>query len=87
MRKNKAFQAHSKLRLKQDARLSPEDIALFLENFQQVAHGQEGKGKLISIRVPEKLLEMFKQKAKRENFPYQTQIIRLMREWVLAENR
>lgn len=40
------------------------------------------KSKLISIKVPEKLLESFKVQAKLNDIPYQTQIKRLMKNWL-----
>lgn len=82
MRKSKSVQFHSKERIAQDREMSKEEIARFLHDFQQMVHGNEGKRKLISLRVPEILLSQFKSKAQRDGTPYQTQIIRLMREWV-----
>lgn len=61
---------------------NPIQVLEFLDQFQQVVAGQEGARKLISLRVPERLLEQFKLKSKSQGFAYQTQIVRLMREWV-----
>ncbi|MEW6055965.1 MAG: putative molybdenum carrier protein [Bdellovibrionota bacterium] len=85
--KSKALQYFSVERLKLDANLPKEEIAKFLDEFQSVVHGNEGKRKLISLRVPEKLLDLFKKKAKRSEISYQTQIVTLMREWVAGQIR
>lgn len=69
-------------RLGADRRLSKDEIAQFLDDFQSLAHSDEGKRKLISIRVPERLLECVKVKSKQVGQPYQTQIVQLLREWV-----
>lgn len=82
--KNKTLQHFSKERLAQDAKLSVDEIARFLDEFASLAHGEEGDRKLISLRVPEKLLAVFKEKAKRNGVRYQTQIIDLIRQWVIG---
>lgn len=43
---------------------------------------QKPRSKLISLKVPEDLLNVFKTKAALTNTPYQTQIKVLMREWL-----
>lgn len=60
------------------------EIARFLEDFQNLAAGDEGRRKLISIRIPEKLLTLFKKKSESSGTAYQTRIISLMREWVAS---
>ena len=40
------------------------------------------KSRLISMKVPEPLLEAFKTKARLTGIPYQTQIKRLMNAWL-----
>ena len=58
-------------------------IVEFLENFRQLTDPRaQKKSKLISIKIPEPLLEAFKFKAERENIPYQTMIKKLMLEWI-----
>lgn len=57
-------------------------IADFLEDFQTMIGGQDKKTKLISIRVPENILEAFKFKAKTKNQKYQSLIVELMRVWI-----
>jgi predicted DNA binding CopG/RHH family protein len=41
---------------------------------------------LISIKVPEALLSVFRNKAMQEDVPYQTKIKSLMTDWVLRGN-
>ena len=80
--KNRPVQSFSSERLRADRSLPKEQIAEFLDDFQSLIHGEEGPRKLISLRVPEKLLHAFKEKAKRGGIAYQTRIVDLMREWV-----
>jgi hypothetical protein len=64
--------------------MTPEQIIGFLDDFRQL-HGSTipGKSKLISIKVPENLLHVFRQLAAREGTPYQTKIKVLMKEWIV----
>ncbi len=82
MKTDKPVQMITDERLRRDADLSKDEIARFLEDFRLLAQGDEGQRLLISLRVPERLLSAFKEKAKREGRPYQTQIVELMRAWV-----
>ncbi len=66
--------------------MSKEEIARFLDDFQKLMIGDEGKRKLISLRVPERLLENFRLKSEANSIAYQTQIIQLMREWAVAQD-
>ena len=68
--------------LEQCRRMSPEEIVAFLESFRQLQAAKPAKSKLISLKVPEDLLEAFKLKAKANGLRYQTQIKQLMREWI-----
>jgi predicted DNA binding CopG/RHH family protein len=83
----KALQKFSKAYLEECKKFSPEEIVEFLENFRKL-HGPKDlvstkeKSKLISLKVAEDLLAAFKAKSKLENIPYQTQIKRLMKEWL-----
>lgn len=61
--------------------MAPDEILKFLEGFQEMIASVDGPRKLISMRVPENLLAVFKAKAKSNNIPYQRQIIELMRQW------
>ena len=65
--------------------MRPEQIVRFLDGFRALhAHReqQSAKSRLISMKVPEPLLEAFKTKARLRGIPYQTQIKRLMRGWL-----
>jgi len=85
----KTVQKFSKAYLESCSKFTTVEIVAFLEGFREL-HAVKGnenkkeKSKLISIKVPEDLLETFRAKATLENIPYQTQIKRLMREWVKA---
>lgn len=62
-------------------KLDPEKICEFLESFQKLhlQKSQSKASKLISIRIPEDLLNAFKKKCAEEKIPYQTRIKELMR--------
>ena len=80
---SKALQTFSDEYLARCRQMSPESIVKFLEDFRSI-HGQKkAASKLISIKVPEDLLSAFKQRASAMGTPYQTQIKRLMREWLM----
>jgi predicted DNA binding CopG/RHH family protein len=63
--------------------MTPEQIIQFLDDFR-ILHGsaETSKSKLISIKIPENLLNTFKTKSKLKEVPYQTQIKKLMKDWV-----
>lgn len=69
--------------------MTPEQIIRFLEDFRRL-HGANPSGanrsrsRLISIKVPEDLLEAFKTRSRLEGRPYQAQIKALMKAWLLA---
>lgn len=73
----KAKQIHKKQK-----KLTPNQVVEFLDNFQNVIHGRDKKTKLISLRVPENILESFKTLAKDKNQKYQSVIVQLMRGWI-----
>ena len=62
--------------------LSPQDIVRFLEDFRKLHGAANAPSRAISIRVPEPLLEAFRARARLLGVPYQTQIKRLMRDWL-----
>jgi len=62
--------------------LSIEERLDFVENFRLMHSEIHSPSKLISLKVPEHLLASFKQKAKLEGVAYQTQIKKLMKDWV-----
>jgi predicted DNA binding CopG/RHH family protein len=79
----KSVQYFSKEYLERCASMGPEQILQFLEDFRNLhSYDKSQRTKLISIRVPENLLNAFRAKAKVTGIPYQTQIKRLMEEWM-----
>jgi predicted DNA binding CopG/RHH family protein len=73
----------SKEYLERCASMTPEQILQFLENFRTLHYeSKPQKSILISIKVPDNLLNAFKTKAKLHEIPYQTQIKKLMEEWL-----
>ena len=63
--------------------LSPDQVLRFLEDFRRLHGVRPSPSKLISIKVPEDLLNAFKTRAKMLRTPYQAQIKRLMKDWLL----
>jgi predicted DNA binding CopG/RHH family protein len=71
--------------LEQCRKMKPKQVLQFLEDFRELQKSRKPvKSKLISIKIPEDLLESFKAKANRTGRPYQTLIKELMREWLKA---
>lgn len=80
----KTVQYFTKEYLEHCSKLSTGEILEFLEDFR-LLHAPENRperSKLISIRVPERLLAAFRKKATFRGTAYQTQIKRLMEEWL-----
>jgi len=73
--------------LEQCKEMTPDQIIEFLDDFRQL-HGHRNetrsRSKLISLKVPENLLNVFKKQAALSGTPYQTQIKVLMKEWALG---
>lgn len=67
--------------LEQCKEASPEAILEFLESFR-LMHAPPPRSKLISIKIHQPLLESFRRKCELEGVRYQTQIKRLMTQWV-----
>lgn len=68
--------------------MTPDQIIQFLDDFRKLHGGQtRSKSKLISIKVPENLLNAFKAKAALARVPYQTQIKTLMKAWVISSDQ
>jgi hypothetical protein len=67
--------------------MKPVQIICFLDDYRQL-HGRRNEirscSKLISIKVPENLLNGFNKQAALVGTMYQTQIKILMKEWVLG---
>ncbi|MCB0324113.1 MAG: hypothetical protein KDD69_11095 [Bdellovibrionales bacterium] len=77
----KAVQHFTKEYLESCKSLNASQIATFLEDFREL-HRDPGKSKLVSIKIPERLLTCFRQRAELLGVPYQTQIKILMSEWL-----
>lgn len=73
--------------LEQCREMTPDQVIRFMEDFRRL-HGSGATGvararsRLISIKVPEDLLEAFKVKSRLEGRPYQAQIKALMKAWL-----
>ena len=84
---SKALQYFSDDYLEQCKQMSPQQIADFIDEFRQL-HGvnykqkSRGGSKLISMKVPQGLLEAFKTKAQLQGYAYQSKIKALMLEWL-----
>ncbi len=75
--------------LEQCRHMTPDQIIRFVEDFRRLHGGSSPgaapvKSRLISIKVPEDLLEAFKTKSRLERRPYQTQIKALMKAWLVS---
>ncbi len=67
-------------------KVTPEFLLQRLENLRFYLHLEErkelGKSKLISMKIPQPLLDAFKEKSQVLGVPYQTQIKALMKDWL-----
>jgi predicted DNA binding CopG/RHH family protein len=67
-------------------KLSVEERVKFVEDFMRLAHdSSDAKSKLISIKMPEDLLRLFKTKCAANGLTYQTHIKQLMKKWILED--
>ena len=73
--------------LARSRKLTPEQALRYLDGFRLLRAPPTAKSRLISVRVPEDLLETFKAEAERAGVPYQTQLKRLMARWLDEERR
>ena len=74
--------------LEQCRRMTPDQVIRFVEDFRVLHAGRaaaRSRSKLISLKVPEDLLEAFKTRARLSGSPYQTVIKELMRSWLLRQ--
>ena len=60
---------------------TPEAILEFLESFRLMSD-TSAKSKLISMKIPQSLLDSFRRKCELEGVRYQTQIKMLMEQWL-----
>ncbi|HEY2810666.1 MAG TPA: hypothetical protein VGJ00_04675 [Rhabdochlamydiaceae bacterium] len=82
----KGIQYFSKKYLKRCKGATPDQIIEFLENYRMLFASTREKSQLISIKVEPSLLKAFKRKAELEGVFYQTQIKKLMKEWLTQES-
>ena len=85
----KALQTFTPEQLERASELSPQEATNFLEQFRKIHAARQPqtddhkpKSRLISLKVPENLLQAFKTKARLDGLRYQTQIKQLMRDWL-----
>ena len=83
VRLNRPVQSFSDDYLEACRRMTPDQIARFLDDFRKLHGKPPSRSKLISIKIPEDLLGAFKAKATLAGHRYQTQIKALMKDWVL----
>lgn len=79
---NKGVQYFSKEYLERCQGVTPDQILEFLENYRMLFSSTREKSQLISLKIEPSLLKAFKRKAELEGFFYQTQIKKLMKEWL-----
>jgi predicted DNA binding CopG/RHH family protein len=65
-----------------DKKMTPLQVIKFIDDVQQMKKLTSSKSKLVSIKIPEGLLRVFRTKCELENIPYQSQIKILMEEWL-----
>ncbi|MBA2726853.1 MAG: hypothetical protein H0U49_01605 [Parachlamydiaceae bacterium] len=80
--KNKPIQYFNKEYIERCRGLTPDQILEFLENFQKLMFGTAEKCQLISLKIEPSLLKAFKFKSKLSGVAYQTQIKKVMKDWV-----
>ncbi len=63
---------------------NPKQILLFLEEFRlmQAPVTQSSRSKMISLKIPDNLLRLFRAKCEVEGVKYQTQIKIVMSQWL-----
>jgi uncharacterized protein (DUF4415 family) len=72
--------------LEQCKAMNPGEVLEFLESFRRL-HGERPSGsRLISLKVPRDLLDAFRRRCDLAGVRYQTQIKRLMRDWLGVED-
>lgn len=78
----KAVQHFSDDYLARCAGMTPEQVVRFLDDFRQLQVAAPQPSTLISLRVSAPLLRLFRTKAAAEGVAYQTQIKKLMENWI-----
>ena len=67
--------------------MKPREVLEFLEGFRSLHGTSNPASRLISLKVPEDLLDAFRKRCRLEGIRYQTQIKRLMRDWLLGQEK
>lgn len=78
----KTVQYFTKEYLERCAGMTPDQIIEFLENYRALISHVPEKCQLISMKIEPSLLKAFKHKASLKGVLYQTQIKKLMRDWL-----
>ena len=82
--KTRAVQRFSDEYLESCRDMTPDQIVGFLDDFRRLHGSERLPSKLISMKVPQDLLNAFRAKAELAGVPYQTQIKKLMKAWVVG---
>ena len=80
--KSKPIQYFNKEYVKRSRELTPDQILQFLDDFQKLMTETPEKCQLISLKIEPSLLRAFKMKANLSGVAYQTQIKKLMKDWL-----
>jgi predicted DNA binding CopG/RHH family protein len=80
--KKKPVQYFNKEYVKRSRELTPDQILEFLDDFQKLMRETSEKCQLISLKIEPSLLRAFKMKSNLSGVAYQTQIKKLMKEWL-----
>jgi predicted DNA binding CopG/RHH family protein len=78
----KTLQYFTKEYLERCKGMTPDQIIEFLENYRILISNVPEKSRLISLKIEPSLLNAFKRRAELNGTPYQTQIKKLMKEWL-----
>jgi predicted DNA binding CopG/RHH family protein len=70
-------------KLNSQTKATPDQIWRFLEDYASLVQGRDEKTVAISIRVPKNILSAFKTRANLDGIKYQSQIVKLMRQWLI----
>lgn len=76
-----ALQLFSDKYLEQSRQATPEQVLEYLESFR-LMNSKKTTSKLISIKIPQPLLDSFRQRCEFEGIRYQSQIKVLMTHWL-----
>ena len=77
----KTVQYFSNEYLEQARRTPPHEVLQYLESFRLLHGDPRGASRLISMRIPQALLDAFRQRCKVHGVRYQTKIKELMLAW------